>query len=109
MTCEQIAEQIEVDYDVLATSLRNVPERHRSLRQAHRTVDSLRHSDESEADALYRLSVFQDRFDFKAARSIAEASLPLLTHLAEKSRWRAQTNGPQHQCTELLRRYASDE
>ena len=106
MTCEQIAEQIEVDYDVLATSLRNVPERHRSLRKL--IEQSIRSLDESEADALYRLSVFQDRFDFKAARSIAEASLPLLTHLVEKSLLRADTNG-RYTMHELLRRYASDE
>ena len=106
MTCEQIAEQIEVDYDVLATSLRNVPERHRSLRKLiQQSIHSL---DGDEANALYRLSVFQDRFDFKAARSIAEASLPLLTHLVEKSLLRADTNG-RYTMHELLRRYAYDE
>ena len=106
MTCEQIAEQIEVDYDVLATSLRNVPERHRSLRKLiEQSIHSL---DEGEADALYRLSVFQDRFDFKAARGIAEASLPLLTHLVEKSLLRADTTG-RYTMHELLRRYAYDE
>ena len=106
MTCEQIAEQIEVDYDVLATSLRNVPERHRSLRKLiEQSIHSL---DEGEADALYRLSVFQDRFDFKAARSIAAASLPRLTHLVEKSFLRADTNG-RYTMHELLRRYAYDE
>ncbi len=106
MTCEQIAEQIEVDYDVLATSLRNVPERHRSLRKLiEQSIQSLA---EGEADALYRLSVFQDRFDFKAARIVAEASLPLLTHLVEKSLLRADING-RYTMHELLHRYASDE
>ncbi len=106
ITCEQIAEQIAVDYDVLATSLRNVPERHRSLRKLiEQSIHSL---DGGEADALYRLSVFQDRFDFKAARSVAEASLPLLTHLVEKSFLRADTSG-RYTMHELLRRYSYDE
>ena len=106
MTCEQIAEQIEVDYDVLATSLRNVPERHRSLRKL--IEQSIRTLDASEANAMFKLSVFRDRFDFKAARSIAGANLPILTHLVEKSFLRADTNG-HYSMHELLRRYAYDE
>ncbi|HVU10097.1 MAG TPA: tetratricopeptide repeat protein [Phototrophicaceae bacterium] len=106
MTCEQVAEQIEIDYDVLTTSLRNVPERHRSLRKL--IEQSIRSLDNSEADTLYKLAVFRDRFDFKAARSIAGANLPLLTHLVEKSFLRADTSG-RYTMHELLRRYAYDE
>ncbi len=105
MTPEQIAEQIEIDYDVLTTSLRNVPERHRSLRKL--IEQSIRSLDDTETDALFKLSVFRDHFDFKAARSIAGASLPLLTHLVEKSFLRADTNG-RYTMHELLRRYAYD-
>ncbi len=106
MTCEQIAEQLAIDYDVLTTSLRNVPERHRSLRKL--IEQSMRSLDKSEVDALCKLAVFRDHFDFKAARSIAGANLPLLTHLVEKSFLRADTNG-RYTMHELLRRYAYDE
>ena len=106
MTCEQIAEQIELDYDVLTTSLRNVPERHRSLRKL--IEQSIRSLDGSEANTLFKLAVFRDRFDFKAARSVAGANLALLTRLVEKSLLRADING-HYSMHELLRRYAYDE
>ena len=92
LTPGEIADEIERSLDFLSTNVRNVPERHRSVRavfeESWRLLD-----DDAERDALARLSVFRGSFDRKAAEAIAGASLPVLTSLIEKSLVRSLKEG----------------
>ncbi|HEV2583398.1 MAG TPA: helix-turn-helix domain-containing protein [Ktedonobacteraceae bacterium] len=104
LPCSHIAEQLAASLDFLASPLRDVPERHRSLRavfdQAWNVLSP------PEQAALARLSVFRGPFDLEAAREIGGASLPVLASLADKSL--LQVSGPGwYALHELLRRYAA--
>src|SRR5262249_50005594 len=88
MPCGQIAAQIAVGLDLLATPLRNVPERHRSLRATFE--QSWRLLSEAERGVLAVLSVFRGGFDLQAASNVAGADLPMLACLVDKSLIRAK-------------------
>src|SRR5262249_47258582 len=60
MPCQQIAGQIEHDLDFLATTLRNVPERHRSIRVLFE--GSWEVLSGPERDVLMGLSAFRSSF-----------------------------------------------
>jgi predicted ATPase/DNA-binding SARP family transcriptional activator len=83
LSCQQIAEQISEDPAFLSTSLRNLPERHRSL---HVLFDqALTRLDAQSRAAFVRLSVFRGGFTRQAAAQVAGASLAALATLVEKS------------------------
>jgi predicted ATPase len=104
MPCEQIAGQIERGLDFLTTSVRNMPERHRSLRAVFDRSWSL--LSEAEQSALMSLSVFRGGFDGEAAENVAGASLALLAGLIDKSLVRP-TLPARYDLHELLRQYLS--
>jgi predicted ATPase len=83
LTCVEIADEIERGSDVLATTARDVPERHRSLRAA--CDQSWRLLTERERDVFARLSVFRGSFTREAAEAAAGADLAALSHLVAKS------------------------
>ncbi len=105
MPCEQIAGQIRHDLDFLSTSLRNLPDRHRSLRAVFEHSWDLLADDER--DALMKLSVFRGGCDAEAARQVAGASLMLLAGLVDKSLLRLNDQG-RYEMHELLSQYAAD-
>ncbi len=105
MTCPQIAEQMAQSMNFLATPLRNVPERHRSIRAAFEQSWKLLSEDEQKV--LMRLSVFRGGFDLEAAGEVADATLPTLASLADKSLIRVQPSG-RYDLHELLRQFATD-
>jgi predicted ATPase/DNA-binding XRE family transcriptional regulator len=83
LSCREIAEEIQANLDFLSVSMRDMPERHRSLRA---TFDhSWKLLSEEERRVLARLSVFRGGFKRNAAQEIAGASLPLLGSLLSKS------------------------
>jgi predicted ATPase/DNA-binding SARP family transcriptional activator len=90
-TCEEIAMELERDLDTLATSLRNMPARHRSLSAAFE--HSWRLLSEGERAALCQLSRFPDGFGAEAAEQVAGASSQMLTSLVDKSLLRRSTSG----------------
>ncbi len=103
LSCREIAQEIETSIDFLTTSMRDIPERHRSLRA---TFDhSWRLLSDAERDALSRLSVFHGGFDRLAAERIAGASLPLLSSLVSKSLVRRTQDG-RYDLHEVIRQYA---
>ncbi|HSB66323.1 MAG TPA: tetratricopeptide repeat protein [Anaerolineales bacterium] len=104
LTCKEIAQEIETNLDFLTTSMRNIPERHRSLRATFDHSWKLLTDDESEA--LCQMSVFSGSFDRKAASQIAGASLPLLASLCDKSLVR-HIGGGRYNLHEVIRQYAS--
>ena len=105
LSCAEIADEIERNVDFLATSMRDVPERHRSLRAAF--DQSWRLLSDEQRDAFAQLSVFRGGFDRDAAKAVAGADLRLLTELASKSLVRRPDFG-RFELHELLRQYAAE-
>jgi len=104
LTCSEIAREIESNIDFLSTSMRDVPERHRSLRA---TFDhSWRLLSDQERNVLSRLSVFRGGFDRNAAEKVAGATLLLLASLVSKSLVRRTETG-RYDLHEVIRQYAS--
>jgi predicted ATPase/class 3 adenylate cyclase len=104
LSCAEIAAEIERNLDFLATSMRDVPERHRSLRAAF--DQSWRLLPDEQQSALARLSVLRGDFDRGAAVAVAGADLRLLSELVSKSLVRRPDFG-RYELHELVRQYSS--
>ena len=103
LSCQEIAVEINSNLDFLTTSMRDIPERHRSIRA---TFDhSWKLLSEEERWALCQLSVFHGGFSREAAQQIAGASLPLLASLSAKSLVRRTDEG-RYDLHEVIRQYA---
>ena len=105
LSCAEIADEIERNIDFLATSMRDVPERHRSLRAAF--DQSWRLLSCKQQDGLARLSVLRGDFGREAASAVADADPRLLSELVSKSLVRRSDFG-RYQLHELLRQYAAE-
>lgn len=105
LTCSEVATEIQRSVDFLATRVRDVPERHRSMRAVFDHSWSL--CDESERAVFMKLSVFRGGFERDAAEKVAGASLLTLSTLVEKSMVRKMPTG-RYDIHELLRQYAED-
>src|SRR5690349_19156110 len=106
LSAAEIADEIEANIDFLATSMRDVPERHRSLRAA---IDqSWRLLTDEQRGAFSRLSVFHGSFDRSAAAAVTGADLRLLSELVAKSLLRRPDFG-RFELHELLRQYAAEQ
>jgi len=105
LSCTEIADEIERNIDFLATSMRDVPERHRSLRAAF--DQSWRLLSGKQQDVLAQLSVFRGDFGREAAAAVAETDLRLLSELVSKSLVRRPDFG-RYELHELLRQYATE-
>ncbi|HSF80273.1 MAG TPA: tetratricopeptide repeat protein [Anaerolineales bacterium] len=103
LNCQEIAREIERNMDFLVTSLRDVPERQRSLRAVFEHSWKLLSQDERKV--LSRLAIFRGGFTRQAAAQIASATLPLLLDLASKSLIRHKDNG-RYDLHEVIRQYA---
>src|SRR5947199_3721718 len=106
LSCAEIADEIEGNIDFLATSMRDVPERHRSLRAA---IDqSWRLLTDEQRSAFSRLSVFRGSFDRGAAVAVTGADLRLVSELVAKSLLRRPDFG-RFELHELLRQYVAEQ
>src|SRR6266508_5158408 len=106
LSCAEIADEIEGNIDFLATSMRDVPERHRSLRAA---IDqSWRLLTDEQRSAFSRVSVFRGSFDRGAAVAVTGADLRLVSELVAKSLLRRPDFG-RFELHELLRQYAREQ
>ncbi|MEX0799758.1 MAG: tetratricopeptide repeat protein [Dehalococcoidia bacterium] len=103
LPARDIVAEIERSLDFLATSTRNVPERHRSMRAVF--DESWRLLSDDERDVFKRLSVMRGPFGREAAASVAGATLTLLSELVDKSLLRPLPDG-RYEVHELLRQYA---
>jgi len=83
LSVNEIAEEIASNLDFLTTSMRDIPERHRSLRVVF--DHSWRLLSEEERSVLSELAVFRGGFQRDAAEQVAGASLALLSALMSKS------------------------
>ena len=102
ISCAEIAREIEGNLGFLTTTLRDVPERHRSLEAVFDYAWNRLSG--AERRVFARLSVFWGGFQREAAEQVAEASLAGLTALADKSLLRRTAAG-RYDMHGLLRKY----
>ena len=105
MSAGEIASELQRDLDFLSTSLRNVPEKHRSMQVVFQRSWQLLNPDERMA--FKQLAVFRGGFDRTAANHVAGTSLPTLSALVDKSLLRWEPSG-RYQVHELLRQFAEE-
>ncbi len=105
LSCEEIADEIEHGFDFLSSTLRDVPERHRSLRAVFE--HSWKRLAKPEQTALSRLTIFQGGFSREAAESVVGAKRGVLSGLESKSLLRRSFNG-RFDLHEVIRQYARD-
>jgi len=102
----EIADEIERGMDILETSMRDLPPRHRSLRSV------CQHSylllGDVERQAFSRLSVFRGGFGRAMAQEVAGAGLAMLSALADKSLLRYRSDG-RYEMHDVLRHFASEQ
>jgi len=106
MPCAEIAHRIRRNLDLLTTSLRNLPERHRNLRSLF--DHSWRLLNHREQAVLMRLSVFWGGWALEQAAEVAGATLPILLSLVEKSLVRTAGHG-RFDLHELVRQYVAEQ
>ena len=83
MSPHDIASEIETGLDLLTTVIRNLPERHQSIRAAFE--QSWKLLSPKEQAVLRKLSVFRGGFRREAASEVAGATVPVLASLLDKS------------------------
>ena len=105
LTCADIAREVAHNLDILATSWRDVPERHRSIQAV------LDHSWKllaaGEQDAFRRLTIFSGGFGREAATAVADTSLTMLLALVDKSIVQ-RIDADRFGIHELVKQYGSD-
>jgi hypothetical protein len=106
LSCQEIADEVsQRNIDFWKSSLRHIPERHRSLRAVFDYSWDLL-SDE-EKRVFRQLSIFRGGFDRKAAHSVTGVELPTLLALVDKSLIRRSLNDRFDMHT-LLQQYAAE-
>lgn len=102
---QEILEEMTAGMDFLETNLRDVPERHRSIRSISENSWKLLNDDER--DALARLSVFRGGYRREAIRQVVGASLLTLNSLIDKSLLRRSPESGLYSMQEMLRWFAA--
>lgn len=105
MSLADIAQEIGRSLNALTTTTRNVPERHKSIRAAF--GHSWQLLTPREQDVLRKLSVFRGGFRREAASEVADATIPLLAALVDKSMLRISHDG-RYDFHPLLYRYTQE-
>jgi predicted ATPase/class 3 adenylate cyclase len=111
LSCQEIANEIEINLDFLETNTRNMPERHRSLRAVFEYSWELLNSIEQETLAAF--SIFQGAFSRTAAEALVApggkiAFLASVSSLVDKSLLKHNPNG-KYELHTLLRQYALEQ
>jgi len=102
LTCPEIVKEIQSNINFLATSARDVPERHRSIRA---TLDySWKVLSNEEQYVLKQLSIFRGDFTREAAEYVAGANLSVVFALVSKSLLNRKSPG-RYDLHELVRQY----
>jgi predicted ATPase/transcriptional regulator with XRE-family HTH domain len=91
LSAEEIAQEIASNLDFLTTPIKDVPERHRSLRAVFAHSWNLLSNEERHV--LCQLAVFRGGFERQAAEQVTGASLPVLMSLLSKSLLLRRENG----------------
>ena len=104
LTCPDIAAEIARNLDLLSSTARDVPERHRSIQAVFDQSWHMLSADEQRV--LSALSVFHGSFTRAAAHTVAGADLKTLSALIAKSLLRRTPEG-RFDLHELVRQYAA--
>lgn len=105
MSAEKIADEIQSCIDILETDMRDVPERHRSIRATFNgSWDSL---SSKEQEIMMRLSIFRGGFRQEAAEIVAGANIRILKRLVNKALLYVDPFG-RYGIHELLRQYCEE-
>lgn len=101
-----ILEELRQGLTLLTTELRDVPARQRSVRAVCEAA--WERLSPPERSAFMRLSCFRGGFTLEAAREVAQADLPVLAHLVNRSLIRRSHDRGRYGIHELLRQYAAE-
>ena len=105
MPCADIAQEIQHNLDILATTARNVPDRQRSIRAVF--AHSWQLLTPIEQRTITQLAVFQGVFTRQAALEVAQAPLFVLASLINKSLL-SYTPAGRYTLHPLVRQYAAE-
>jgi tetratricopeptide (TPR) repeat protein len=105
LTVAEIAAEITQSLDILATDLRDVDARHRSIRAVFDTVWP-RLSDLEQA-AFMKLTIFRGGFSREAAQAVSDVDLRTLVGLVDKSLVRVDADG-RYTLHEMAHQYSSE-
>ena len=106
LNVDEIAGELEKGLDILASEVRDAPQRHRSIRAVFDHSWTL--LDQAEQEIFPRLSVFRGGFTREAALQVAGASLQVLAGLVSKSLLNHNPASGRLEMHELLRQYAQE-
>ena len=108
LTSAEVAAELERGLDLLATTMRDVPPRQRSMTAVFDHSWAMLTAVEQKC--LAALAVFQGGFTGQAAQEIAAASLPTLAGLADRTllHVRQTEAGTRYHLHELTRQYAAE-
>lgn len=102
----EILAELRHSLDLLATTSRHIPERHRSLSAAFE--GSWQRLPRDEQAVFAKLALFRDGFTREAAQAVADADLPRLTSLINKSFIRFQPETGRYAIHELMRQFGAE-
>lgn len=106
LSLDEIADEIGRSLDFLETDIRDMPERHHSLRAVFESSWKL--LNDEERVTLSRVSVFRGGFSRQAAQDVTRASLRQLTTLVNKSLLHRDPESGAYRLHDLLRQYAEE-
>ena len=107
LNVREIVTELEQGIDILATEMRDTPERHRSIRAVFDHSWSLLAPHEQETFLL--LSIFYGGFTRQAAQQVTGASLQQLAGLVNKSLVHHDPSSDRFEIHDLLRQYAQEQ
>jgi DNA-binding SARP family transcriptional activator/predicted ATPase len=106
LSLQEIADEIDQNLDFLEADIRDMPERHRSIRAVFESAwDRL---SDTERDVFMKLSVFRGGVKRQIAQYVTRASLNTLTALVNKSLLLRDPDSGRYEVHELLRQYAEE-
>ncbi len=105
LSCEEIAKEIERNIDFLSVSMRDLPERHRSIRAVF--DHSWKRLTVTEQQVMSQLAIFRGGFQRQAAEQVAGASLSTLSTLVNRTLIRRVATG-RYGLHELVRQYCKE-
>jgi predicted ATPase/DNA-binding CsgD family transcriptional regulator len=106
LSCQGIVAELERKLDVLETTRRDIPARHRSMRAVFDASWKL--LTEPERLSLKRLAVFQGSFGLEAALAVTQTPLKVISSLVDKSLLQRNQQERYH-LHELLRQYTLEQ
>ena len=102
MSVAEVAVEIEKGLDILTTRMRNVSQRHQSMRAVLEQSWAL--LNDNEQDASMKLAIFRDGFDRQAAQLVVSTSIVTLAALVEKSLLTVASDGS-YQMHKMLQQF----